>query len=46
MTKSEWRALAAFTFVVLIVVLGLQSLITRHNAFWEPPDRAVAVRAR
>lgn len=46
MTKSEWRALAAFTLAVLIVVLGLQSLLTRHNAFWEPPDRAVAGRSR
>lgn len=46
MTKSEGRALAVFTFVILIVVLGLQSLLTRHNAFWEPPDRAVAGRAR
>ena len=46
MTRSEARALAVFTFVVLIVVLGLQSLITRHNAFWEPPDRAVAGRVR
>jgi hypothetical protein len=45
MTKSEWRALAAFTFLVLIVVLGLQSLLTRENAFWHDPERPVARRA-
>ncbi len=45
MTKSEWRALAAFTLLVLIVVLGLQSLLTRENAFLEKPAPAVAGRA-
>ena len=42
MTKSEWRALSIFTFVVLIVVLGLQSLITRENAFLERPTPSLA----
>jgi hypothetical protein len=45
MTKSEWRALSIFTFVVLIVVLGLQSLLTRENAFLEKPVPSVAHRA-
>ena len=45
MTKSEWRALSIFTFVVLIVVLGLQSLLTRENAFVDRPVPTVAQRA-
>lgn len=45
MTKSEARMLAAFTFLVLIVVLGLQSLLTGENAFREGPERPLARRA-
>ena len=45
MTKSEWRALSIFTFLVLVVVLALQSLITRENAFLERPVPSVAQRA-
>ncbi len=45
MKKSEAAALAAFTVLILIVVLGLQTLLTRENAFWTDPDRPIARRA-